>query len=453
MPTYFPCPNTQCSYQFDADILPAAAMVTCPLCRTKFPYRANRPVPAPAARPAPADDFRPPGPRLVHLRDVPRGGGLVVTLLSVGGFVIVLSAVLAAVFLRGQPSHHPDPVAARTDEKFNLSVDPFPPAWGNDPSPPTSVDANVLVRKRSDPEGWVAVAAKDWADRQPRAGEVDELMRGRLRAFRTLEVEPIESPTWAGHSARAVRFSGSLDDVQVRGEAYAFAYQGVGYVFYTWAAEPSWDRLRDELVGLREKVRPAGFREHWVERRVNVHVYEGDGYQVEDSDGVWVQARPPEEGRQPKKTDYVIEDVKSIDPAATMAFLARYQIRERGDALRQSPEVMALVVELERKDNPLEAATAHVIERSKRAYAGEAPDFTLEAMAKSPSGIPLPVSGPAIGRFRLKDPTATGDEQIWIISAITVGDKVVAVEAHVPERFASYVEEWMVHLAGSLKAK
>jgi hypothetical protein len=34
-----------------------------------------------------------------------------------------------------------------------------------------------------------------------------------------------------------------------------------------------------------------------------------------------------------------------------------------------------------------------------------------------------------------------------------VGDKVVAVEAHVPERHASYVEEWMVHLAGSLKAK
>jgi hypothetical protein len=74
-------------------------------------------------------------------------------------------------------------------------------------------------------------------------------------------------------------------------------------------------------------------------------------------------------------------------------------------------------------------------------------------MAKSPSGVPLPTGGPAIGRFRLKDPTAAGDEQMWVLSAVPVGDKVVAVEAHVPERYASYVEEWMVHLAGSLKAK
>jgi hypothetical protein len=453
MPTYFPCPNNQCSYQFDADILPPAAIVTCPLCRTRFPYRANRPVPTPAERPAPAYDLRPPGPRVIRLRDVPRGGGLVVTLLWVGGFVIVLSAVLAAIFLRGQRSYRPDAVATRTDQTFNLSVDPFPADWGKDPNPRPAVDANVLVRQRSDPDGWVAVASKDWADRQPRAGEVEELMRSRLRPFRTLEIEPVDGETWAGHPARAVRFSGTLDDLQVRGEAYAFSYQGVGYVFYAWAAEANWDRLRDEAVSLREKVRPAGFRDQWAEKRANVRVYEGDGYQVEDPDGVWVQAKPAEKGRQPKRTDYVIDDVKAIDSAATMAFQARYQIRDHGDALRQSPEAMALVVELERKENPLEAATAHIIERTKRAYAGEPPDFTLEVMAKSPSGIPLPAGGPAIGRFRLKDPTATGDEQMWIISAITVGEKVVAVEAHVPERYASYVEEWMIHLAGSLKGK
>jgi hypothetical protein len=224
-------------------------------------------------------------------------------------------------------------------------------------------------------------------------------------------------------------------------------------VFYAWAGEADWNGLRDELAGLRDRVRPAGFREQWVEKRATVQVYEGDGYQVSDPDAAWVQARPAEEGKVPKATDWVIDDVKAIDPAATMAFRARYQIRDRGDALRQSPEAEALVVELEGKDNPLEAATAHVVERARRAFAGEAPDFSLEVIAKSPSGVQLPTGGPAIGRFRLKNPKATGDEEMWVISAIPVGDKVVALEAHVPERYASYVEEWMVHLAGSLKAK
>jgi hypothetical protein len=299
----------------------------------------------------------------------------------------------------------------------------------------------------------VAVAAKDWVDRQPRAAELDELMRGRLRAFRTLEMEPVEGQTWADHPASSVRFTGTLDDVQVRGEAFAFSHKGVGYVFIAWAADADWERLRDELVGLREKVKPAGLRDRWVEKQVNVRVFDGDGYQVEDPDGVWVRARPAEEGKQSKKTDYVIDDVKALDPAATMAFLARYQIRERGDALRLSPEARALVVELEAKGSPLEAATANVVERAKRDFAGDPPDFTLEAMPKSPSGVPLPTGGPAIGRFRLKNPKAIGDEEMWVISAIPVGEKVVAVEAHVPERYASFVEEWMVHLAGSLKAK
>ena len=62
MPTYFPCPNAQCSYQFDADILPPAAMVTCPLCRTRFPYRANRPVPTAAGPAGETVEDRPSGP-------------------------------------------------------------------------------------------------------------------------------------------------------------------------------------------------------------------------------------------------------------------------------------------------------------------------------------------------------------------------------------------------------
>src|SRR5262249_34891622 len=144
MPTNFPCPNSQCSYQFDADILPAAAMVTCPLCRTRFPYRANRPVSATAGV-EPADDLRPAGPRLIHLREVPKGGGLLTTLLWVGGFCVVLAGLLAVVIMRGGPQSNTSTDV--TSDTFNLRVDPFPAGWTEDLATRRPVDANILGRK------------------------------------------------------------------------------------------------------------------------------------------------------------------------------------------------------------------------------------------------------------------------------------------------------------------
>ena len=97
MPNYFPCPNNQCNYQFDADILPPAAMVTCPLCRTRFPYRANRTAPpatAPAPASPPASELRPPPLKLVNIREMPKDGGVLTTVLWVGGFCVVLALLV-----------------------------------------------------------------------------------------------------------------------------------------------------------------------------------------------------------------------------------------------------------------------------------------------------------------------------------------------------------------------
>ena len=456
MPTYFPCPNAQCSYQFDADILPPAAMVTCPLCRTRFPYRANRPVPA-AAGPGgePADEPRPTGPRVVNLREVPKSN-VWSTVIAVGAFCVVLIVVVIGLNMRGRTPVGPG--GNDTSAALNLKVDPFPAGWEEDGAVRKPVDANVLGRKRSNPDGFVAVVAKDWGEVQPRASELDELMRTHLRSgFKTLEVQPVEGETWAGQPAQAVRFTGSLDDEQVRGEAYAMGYKGIGYVFYAWAAEADWAGLRDELVGLREKVRPAGFREKWVPKKANTVTYpaEDGTYQVEDTDGAWLKGKPADQWG-PKEKKYVLDpdDLKGLDPKAVMAFRAEYQIKDRGDAKRRAAQAEALVVELDKGGDPLEAAKAHVIERIKRDYAaGMVPDIKLEPMTRAPSGTPLPTGGPAVARLLFKDPFDRDNKVEWVISAIRVGNKTVAVEAHTPERFASYVDEWMVHFAGSLKTR
>jgi hypothetical protein len=304
----------------------------------------------------------------------------------------------------------------------------------------------------------VAVVAKDWGDVEPRASELDELMRGRLKqGVSTLEVQPIEGETWAGQPALGVKFTGTVNDEQVRGEAYAMGYKGVGYAFFAWAGEANWAGLRDELVALREKVRPAGFREKWSPKRANTVTYPSDdgSYQLEDVDGAWLKGKPADQWG-PKEKSYVLDpdDLKGLDPKAVMAFRATYQPKAKDDGKLQPAQAEALVVELDKGGDPLETAKANVIERIKRDYATDKPpEIKLEPMARNPSGVLLPAGGPAIARLVFVDPLDRSDRVMWVISAVRVGGKTVAVEAHVPEKYASYVDEWMIHFAGSLKAR
>jgi hypothetical protein len=457
MPNYFPCPNNQCNYQFDAEILPAAAMVTCPLCRTRFPYRAARTVPAATANSPAAGDLRSPPLKVVNLRERPKDGGVLTTVLWVGGFCIVLALLVIGLTMRGR-----NPGGSSTDAidaKFNIKVEPFPAPWENDVGAQKAVEANVLGRKRTNPDGWVAVAAQDFVDREPRSAELAAMMRRSLvgeNGLRTPFFEDFEGDKWAGQPALGLRFAGDLNEMQVRGEAYAIGFKGIGYVFFAWAAEGDWEGLRGELIGLRDKIKPANLRDKWVEKRatVQVHTVDGAGYQVEDVDGVWVRGKPAEEGKPTKKTDYIVDDVKDIDPAVTMAFRARYQRREGGDSLRRPAEALAEVVELPGGGDPLEAAKAHVIERIKKDFVGgSAPEIKLEPMTRSPSGTPLPAAGPSMGRFLFRNPLDRDNRIVYVLSAISIGGKTVAVEARVNETDASFVDEWMIHLAGSLKAR
>jgi hypothetical protein len=369
----------------------------------------------------------------------------------------VLALLVIGLTMRGR--NNADLTTDAIDAKFNIKVEPFPAPWENDAGAQKAVDANVLGRRRSSPDGWVAVAAQDYADREPRTAELDELMRRRLvgeNGLRTPFFEDIEGEKWAGQSAIGLRFAGDLNEMQVRGEAYSMSYKGIGYVFYAWAPESEWAAVRDELVGLREKIKPASFRDKWVEKRANteVHTVDGAGYQVEDVDGVWVRGKPADEDRPTKKTDYIVDDVKQIDPAVTMAFRAQYRRRESGDSMRRPAVTWAEVVELPGGGEPLEAAKEHVIERIKKDFvAGNVPDVKLESMMRSPSGTPLPTGGPAIGRFIFRNPLGKDDRVVYVISALSIGGKTVAVEARASEVDASFVDEWMVRLAGSLKAK
>ena len=395
--------------------------------------------------------------RVVNIRDMPKGGSVLTTILWVGGFCVVLAILLVGLMMKGrEPNFVP---TQASDEKFNIKVDPFPNDWKDEPNAAKPVDANIFAKKRLSPEGYVSVLAQHWVDREPRKGELDSLMRGRMvreDGFKNRTFEDVEGEKWSGQPALAVRFTAELNDTAVRGEAYAISYKGIGYVFYAWAPETDWGSLRGEVASLRDRVQLGEYREKWVEKHANTEVFtvDGAGYQVEDIDGVWVRAKPADQWNPKDKLKYQLDDVKDLDPNATMAFIAQYRIRERGDSQRKPAESEALVVELPSRGDPLDAAKAHVIDRIQRGFVGtKVPDIKLELMTKSPASIPLPTGGPAIARFMFRNPLDKDDRSMHVISAVSLGGKTIAVETKCLESDASYVEEWMVHLAGSLKAK
>lgn len=456
MPNLFPCPNPQCSYQFDADMLPAAAMVTCPLCRTRFPYRAAQPAPV-----AVDDTYAPPpeaasqpSARVVNIRNQPKSGSPLMIVVWILGFGAVAAGAVAYMNHRGNlRKSKPDTVESQ--ERLNFTMDKFPEGWSEDMTARQGLDVNVFARKRTGPDGWVAMYAEDFKDRSPRAGELRDKMLARLKGYgRNMNFVELSDAKWMDQPGQGYQFQGDFGETPVLGESVAVAYKGIAYIYYAWAPDKDWAAVKDELTAMRGRVKLAGYREKWTEATANTKVYTNasPAYSVEDTDAAWQMAAPPEEGVRAKKSDYAV-DPKEIDPAASFAFRARFQIKVGGDTRQHAAEAKALVVELKQADDPLETVTQHVIERIKRDYAGNPPEVKLEPMAKSPAGVPLPANGPAMARLLFRDPLDKDNRVMYILSAINADGMTIGVEAEVLERNANYVEEWMVHLAGSLKGK
>lgn len=464
MPNYFPCPNTQCGYQFDADTLPAAAMVTCPLCRTRFPYRAARPV-APPPIPVASDGYSydasaPPQPtpaasRVVNLRNQPKSGSP----LMIVGIILVVGAMLAGMVYfmkyRGQITRGPENTEI-SQERFNFKMDAFPSGWEEDTVIREKMNINIFARKRVTPDAWVAMVAEDFQTRSPRSGELKDKMLTRLRGVgRNMNFAELDDAKWLGQTGLAFQFQGEINEAAVLGECIAVAYKGIMYIYYMWATDKDWAAVKTDLLAMRGNIKLAGYREKWVEQKTNTKLYTNadPAYTFEDIDAVWQQAIPIEEGEPVKKTDYNV-DPKDIDPAAKYAFRARFQIKTGGDTRQHAAEAKALIVELPQGADPLETVKNHVLDRIKADYAGDVPkDLKLEPLTKSPAGITLPSDGPAMARVLFKDPLDRDNRRMYILSAVNVGGKTVGIEIDALELTASYVEEWMVHLASSLRAK
>jgi hypothetical protein len=429
------CPNPSCPLLFDPSQVPAGAVLTCPRCGMRFtlgpvaaPPAADAPAPAPASAPA----VRPPRPA--------RGGpGWLPMAAAVG----VAGLLVAAVFvIRSTGTRAP---AGRATEYRELNFAyRFPEYdWERDAAVQKEVGANVFGLRQIDGEARAALAASDFKTRMPQPGEIRDGITGRLNTlFVNLDAEPPEDgATWAGRPAVRVRFRGTArgSAAVFAGEAFALAYQGVGYWFFGWAPQADADRLLPEFAALRDRFQLLDYRTDWKERTSAAAVIAGNGadYRLLDGDRWW--AVPA--GAEPKKD----ED----DPAADLFLTAAFKAKRRTD---NPPKATLVTVLLPAADDPLAAVRAHVRAKYQRVYG-----VTKWAdVTDDPVGDP-PAAGdpPATDTLRLK--AGDGDTaRLVVLSGVPLGDgadrRVVGAEAYCPWADREKWERRLVHLAGSLKA-
>jgi hypothetical protein len=246
----------------------------------------------------------------------------------------------------------------------------------------------LLVMRRSNPEAWLAVLAKDFKDRTPAEAELrDEAVR-RLSAYFSehLETEPADPGELGGRAAQRLVFRGQVHDVVLSGECSLLAHQGVGYWFLCWApaavvetAQPEFERLRGRFGLLQE-------RDGWQGKGPVVNTFRGRklDYTLRDTQDLWRQWQP----------------VADFDPAADLALTAEDRSEPR-DPEDKAKKIAATFVVLLLNEHPpdLEGALAAARANLERQQKVDYPRTTTELLpAKAAEKDGEPRVGGAPGR-------------------------------------------------------
>ncbi len=445
MANFFPCPNPACTYQFDADQLPEAAMVTCPICRTRFPYRAA--AAAPDVSEPSETRSNPRVNRLVNPRSLPKGNRTQTTVMLIG-FTLVLVGLIAGITysLNRRWFKERDANEPFTDEMFNFRWKVPEDPWSRDDTLKRDLGFNAFVYSKQKPDAEVEAAiglrcvmlgGSDGV-RGPRQGELEAEVRTVLGKFENVQKNPIQS-TLAKQSVNGYQFDATLKNSAIWGEIYWSHNKGIGYIMAVWALKDKWDVNQKELAALRDTFEFAGLRSKWRETADATvrHSVENGDYQVEDGFAVWERADP---NGGPKS---YVRDPTDADEKATMLFRCKYPEKKRRNDLRPEADAMVLVF-AGGGENPQDVANYL---QKKLA------DYKFEPLEKQPANAPIPKSTASIGTFLATNATEARQNRYYAIATLKIGSNNVAVVGWCKYGDAEAMSEYILGLVASLKAK
>lgn len=213
---------------------------------------------------------------------------LILGVAVLGIVYLVLTKFSTGIPVAGNPTRPESSLGRHVSKNFNYSYD-FPPGWRMDGDTKTAIGSNLFVIRRSGPDAWMTLMAKEYPT-TPRDGQMfDEFYRRMEKHFTDLEYEQHPDGQLDGQRALRFVFQGKVKDVGlVVGEAYLMVYQGIGYALLTWSPAEDVPQAAREYDDLRLRFNTQKNRETWVDNR-QPGSFQGTkaAYTLRDNQGVW----------------------------------------------------------------------------------------------------------------------------------------------------------------------
>jgi hypothetical protein len=149
--------------------------------------------------------------------------------------------------------------------------------------------------RRSSPNRWLALVAKDYKDRSPRDSDLHDEIIPRLRAyFKDMEYGAPRNLEFAGKPAKVLEFQGQVNSVMMNGECVMLSNQGIGYWLLTWSPLVDKDQALEEWPALRERFSLMNERDGWSKDLRKMATVQGDkaSYTLRFAEAIWEKQDP-----------------------------------------------------------------------------------------------------------------------------------------------------------------
>lgn len=456
------CPNPNCPFQFDASLVPAGAVVSCPQCRLQFQlpaYTASHHPPAPhptvepadveplEADPAPAarrrDEERDDGPARSSSRQragrsaAPAKGGMSALIaVVVAGFALVCcGGGVGAGFLLGWFKGKPSDVGDYRFPDYGLTLNGPGDGWAKDEDTRAALGVNLTAFKHSGPEGYVALHARKITSDTGKAQLLPTAKELLDAQFEDLDetFTPVEAKL-LGFTGEKYEFTGRYraTGTGCRGEVYAVVARNTLLWVYTWGDRDGFDALAPAFDQFRANLKLDTPKTSDAVKRPAVEFRTNSGlFTLSDAESLWK-----------KQADPTLKDEKGD--------LLLYGFRRTaGGSLAPKEEAYLVVALLDPDGEAKGQAQKHLL--TQFAEGPVVTELEGEPDGDPPAGGPVPASDSVV-RLALKYPDADrGIEKLVALTTIDSGGKRVVAYAWCQLSQRAYWEQRLMLLVGTLK--
>jgi len=149
--------------------------------------------------------------------------------------------------------------------------------------------------RRTAPNRWLALVAKDYKDRSPRDSDLHDEIIPRLRAyFKDMEYGTPRNLEFAGKPAKVLEFQGQVNSVPMNGECVMLSNQGIGYWLLTWSPLMDKDEALQDWPSLRERFSLLNERDGWSKDQRKMAILQGEkaSYTLRIAENIWEKQDP-----------------------------------------------------------------------------------------------------------------------------------------------------------------